>query len=295
MANFFSDIWSALSSFFVSIAHVFQLQDLVDIAIVAFIIYSLIKLVRETRAEQLVKGIAVLLIAYGLAQLLHLNMLIAIMESVSTVGLYALIVVFQPELRRALEQMGRTKIGKFNILGISTSGNEESNQLNAESINAVCESATILQRQRMGALIVFERETKLGEITKTGTRIDAYPTAELLCNIFFNKAPLHDGAVVIRAGKIHSAACILPLSQNHQIARELGTRHRAALGMSENYDAIVVIVSEETGGISLAQNGMLRRNLSVETLRTLLEAGLIKDNGTDGTSGKTPFWKVKSK
>lgn len=289
MAEFWETIWRGLLVLFNS----FRIWDVLDIAIVAFLIYEVIKLVRETRAEQLVKGIVIFLICAGVAQYFNLRVFGVIMDKVFDIGVIAIIVLFQPELRRALEQVGRTRISRIGILNNNRTS-EETNQLIQKAISAVCDSAAVLQRQRMGALIVFERESRLGEYVKTGTRIDALPTTELICNIFFNKAPLHDGAMIIRNGVVHAAACILPLSQNLEISSELGTRHRAALGLSELTDALVVVVSEETGAISLAQNGRLRRSLSVESLRSALETGLMKEP-TASVPERQPFWKGRSK
>lgn len=289
MAEFWETIWRSLLVLFNS----FRIWDVLDIAIVAFLIYEVIKLVRETRAEQLVKGIVIFLFCAGVAQYFNLRVFGVIMDKVFDIGVIAIIVLFQPELRRALEQVGRTRISRIGLLNNNRT-TEETVQLMHKAISAVCDSAAVLQRQRMGALIVFERESRLGEYVKTGTRIDALPTTELICNIFFNKAPLHDGAMIIRNGEVHAAACILPLSQNLEISSELGTRHRAALGLSELTDALVVVVSEETGAISLAQNGRLRRSLSVESLRSALEAGLLRESAP-AVPERQPFWKGKSK
>mgnify|MGYP002618303037 CR=1 FL=1 len=173
-------------------------------------------------------------------------------------------------LRRALEQAGHSRLGLRSIFGVNGEQNEESIKQWQKAISAACAACETLQRQKMGALIVFERDTKLGEIAKSGTLVNADPTRELIGNVFFNKAPLHDGAMIIRDGRVYAAGCILPLSDNLQISRDLGTRHRAAVGMSENSDAVVVIVSEETGTISVAIGGLLKRHLKPETLEKLL-------------------------
>ncbi len=191
------------------------------------------------------------------------------------VGVFALIVLFQPELRKALEQLGRSKMPNLGILGSKTS--EELSTQVQSCIKPVVEGCMILRNMKMGALIVFERTTKLGEIINTGTVVNAQPTPELIGNIFFNKAPLHDGAMIIRDGKVYAAGCILPLTQNANVSSELGTRHRAALGMSEASDAIIVIVSEETGNISVAQNGRLTRNYTKDTLQATLANALLPE------------------
>lgn len=251
----------------------FEITDLLDILLVAFIIYKAIQLVRETRAKQLVKGIALLLIAYYLSQLLNMKTMSFILMAIMQYGIIALVVVFQPELRSALERLGSTSVGKFSFFNLENGKEEELR--NRETILAVCEAAQTLQKNRIGALILFERKTKLGEIVKTGTRVNADISPELVVNVFYPKSPLHDGAMIIRDGRIFAAGCFLPLSQNQEISRELGTRHRAALGISENSDVLVVVVSEETGVISLVERGVIKRSLTIDTLRIALEKGLI--------------------
>lgn len=271
-------MWEAISSLYnsiVAVLMVFKVTDVLDILIVSFIIYSLIKIMRETRAEQLVKGIVILLVAFALSSIFNLKMLNSLFTSFFQFSVLAVLIVFQPELRSALEHIGRSKIGKY-WNGISSSNVEEGYLKQVRKcINAVVEVANNFQKSKTGALIVFERQTKLGEIIDTGTIIDAEPSVQMIGNIFFNKAPLHDGAMIVRDGKIHAAGCILPLTKNNDISSDLGTRHRAALGISENSDAIVVVVSEETGTISVAKNGIFTRNYTRETLSTALETELI--------------------
>jgi diadenylate cyclase len=253
--------------------------DYIDIAIVAFLLYKCVQLVRETRAEQLVKGIVLLILVYYLSLIMGLRALTFIMINIVQFGVLALIVVFQPELRNALEHLGRSNLGRFNFFRFDNTDVEVKNS--KEAIYAVCDAAQNLQKNRIGALILFEKHTKLGEIIKTGTVINADISPELVENIFYPKAPLHDGAMIIREGKVYAAGCFLPLSQNQQISRELGTRHRAALGISENSDALVIVVSEETGVITLAQKGVLKRNLTIETLRFALEKDLLPQKSED--------------
>ncbi len=271
-------MWEAISSLYnsiVAVLMVFKATDVLDIIIVAFIIYSLIKIMRETRAEQLVKGIVILLVAFALSSIFNLKMLNSLFTSFFQFSVLAVLIVFQPELRSALEHIGRSKIGKY-WNGISPSNVEEGYLKQVRKcINCVVEVANDFQKSKTGALIVFERQTKLGEIIDTGTIIDAEPSVQMIGNIFFNKAPLHDGAMIVRDGKVHAAGCILPLTKNNDISADLGTRHRAALGISENSDAVVVVVSEETGTISVAKNGIFTRNYTRETLSTALEAELI--------------------
>ena len=271
-------MWAHIVEFynsFITSMQSFKVTDVLDIVIVSFLIYSLIKIMRETRAEQLVKGILILLLAFAVSSIFNLKMLNTLFVSFFQFSVLAVLIVFQPELRSALEHIGRSKIGKY-WTGLASSGVEEEQiKRIRKCINSVVEVASKFQKSKTGALIVFERTTKLGEIIDTGTVIDADPSVELIGNIFFNKAPLHDGAMIIRNGKLHAAGCILPLTKNNDISTDLGTRHRAGLGISENSDAIVVIVSEETGTISMVRNGIITRNYTRETLSMALEEELI--------------------
>lgn len=275
---FISNGWNIL----IGLIKSFQITDALDVILVSLIIYSGIKLVRETRAGQLVKGIFVLLAGWVLSYYLHLHMLGAFLNYFFQFSVFALLVVFQPELRRALEQIGRGGLRNSKTWFLPGSGKDDLKlqEKQRKGINAVVDSAAVLQKQKMGALIVMERQTKLGEIIDTGTIVNADPSAPLICNIFFNKAPLHDGAMIIRDGMVHAAGCILPLTKSDRVSVDLGTRHRAAIGMSENSDAVIVVVSEETGQISVAVNGVLTRNYTRETLRSELE-GLIMPAAPD--------------
>jgi diadenylate cyclase len=275
--NFVFDIWNA----FLALVKSFTITDALDVIIVSFIIYNGIKLVRETRAGQLVKGIIILVLVWALSSYFRLYMLSMALNYFFQFGVIALFIVFQPEMRRVIEQIGRSKIGnKYWIFQNSFKENEASLQKCRKGINAVVDAAAALQKIKMGALIVFEKQTKLGDIIDTGTIVNADPSSPIICNIFFNKAPLHDGAMIIRDGVVYAAGCILPLTKSDRVSIELGTRHRAAIGMSENSDAVVVVVSEETGQISVAVNGVLTRNYSRETLKSALE-GLILPDGSD--------------
>ncbi len=238
-----------------------QISDIVDILIVAVAVYYLIKHFRNTRAAQLLKGIAIILFITFLAEWLNLNMISFILESTMQVGLIAVIIIFQPELRRGLEHMGRSKFGRW----FSQEKEEQT-----DIVREVCKAAKNLSHTNTGALIVFERQTILDDLLTGGTIIGADVTSELLENIFVPNTPLHDGAVLIRSNKIHQASCVLPLSSNKDLSNELGTRHRAALGISEQSDCISLVVSEETGKISLMQNGDMIRNLSEDSLYKLL-------------------------
>ncbi len=258
-------------AFLTSYLNVFKLTDLFDIALVALAIYWLVKLIKETRAVQLVKGIVVLLILTQISDWLNLNIINFILTNTLQLGVLALIVLFQPELRRVLEQIGTTKIGNFFVT-------DNENETMEDTIKEICVGVENMSRQRIGALIVIERKTKVSDVLLTGVELKSKVSAAVLVNIFFPNTPLHDGAVVIRENRIEGAGCLLPLTQNNTLSTELGTRHRAAIGMSETSDAIVIIVSEETGKISLANGGTLTRNFNAETLKKALEKLLISAN-----------------
>lgn len=251
--EFFSGIWNS----FISLLRTFNVYDFFDIVIVAFLIYGLIKLVRESRAGQLVKGIAIMLVAYFIACQLHFRMLSSLLNNFFQFSVFGLLIVFQPELRQALEKLGRSNLGEYWSANYIKKDKSAYETLYSEIIEVTKESVLSLSEEKMGALMVFERKTKLGDIIATGTTIKSKPSVPLICNIFYNKAPLHDGALIIRDGVLYAGGCILPLTKNQNLNINLGTRHRAALGMSENSDAVVVVVSEETGAVSIAVNGIL--------------------------------------
>lgn len=275
----------------------FSISDFLDIAIVTFLIYGFIKLVRETRAEQLVKGILILLVVWVLSSQMNLKMLKTLLDNFFEFSVLAILVLFQPEIRKALEQIGRTKFKNYwNELGIKTDNNKLIIERIESCIDSVSDAASALSKTRTGALIVFERKTKLGEIVDTGTIVNASVSADLIGNIFYNKAPLHDGAMIIRDGMILAAGCILPLTKNDTLSSDLGTRHRAALGMSEVSDALVLVVSEETGTISICVNSIMKRNYSRETLKTVLIEELlpkIPDNKNESISLFSSFRRTK--
>ena len=260
---------------FLSVMMTFRATDVLDILVVSFIIYSLIKIMRETRAEQLVKGIIIILIGFALSGIFNLRMLNSLFTSFFQFSVLAVLIVFQPELRSALEHIGRSKIGKYWTTLSNGAADETQIKQMRKCINCVVDVANNFQKSKTGALIVFERQTRLGDIIDTGTIVDAEPSVGVIGNIFFNKAPLHDGAMIIRGGKVYAAGCILPLTKNNNISADLGTRHRAALGISEASDAIIVVVSEETGTISITKNGIITRNYTRETLSMALEEELI--------------------
>lgn len=276
--NALNKVFEAIASWWewmVSIAMNFQFKDAVDIIIIAFLIYGVVKLVRETRAGQLVKGLFLLVILFIISSYFNLVMVSRVLAYFFQFAFVAILIVFQPEIRKALEQVGRNNVGQ-SIAAVVTGRDRSYDRAQIrKAINAVVDGVGILQQLKMGALIVFERKTKLGDIIETGTQINCEPSGQIVGNIFFNKAPLHDGAMIIRDGMIHAAGCILPLTKNTSVSAELGTRHRAALGVSEESDAVVVVVSEETGQISVAVNGVLARRFTRDTLRDVLEGYLI--------------------
>lgn len=244
--------------------------DILDMLIMAFAIYHLLRFVRRGRSGQVAKAIFFILLAVAVANLLQLRVVSFFLNYAVELGLIALVIIFQPEIRRFLEQMGS---GKIKELFVTETHSDEMESAIAETVEAY-ES---LSADKVGALMVFERKTLLDDVLKTGTPLDAKISSELLKNLFWNKAPLHDGAVIIRNGRIVGAGCMLPLSGNTNLSRSLGMRHRAGIGISESSDAIVAIVSEETGSISVAINGMLKRHLAPETLERLLRSELMPE------------------
>ena len=294
--NALNKVFEAIASWWewmVSIAMNFQFKDAVDIIIVAFLIYGVVKLVRETRAGQLVKGLFLLVILFIISSYFNLVMVSRVLAYFFQFAFVAILIVFQPEIRKALEQVGRNNVGQ-SIAAVVTGRDRSYDRAQIrKAINAVVDGVGILQQLKMGALIVFERKTKLGDIIETGTQINCEPSGQIVGNIFFNKAPLHDGAMIIRDGMIHAAGCILPLTKNTSVSAELGTRHRAALGVSEESDAVVVVVSEETWQISVAVNGVLARRFTRDTLRDVLEGYLIPQE--EASTVRRKFGVLKSK
>lgn len=273
---------------FVSVASTIKFFDIIDVLILTYIIYLLLKLIRETRAGQLVKGILFLVIGYFLSSFIGLKAISYILKQTLSMGVIAMIVLFQPELRRALEKAGRTKFG-IRLFGFGQS-TDELKQKWDPAITAICDSCVELSATCTGALIVVERQVRLGEQIETGTILNARPSTEIFGNIFYPKTPLHDGAVIMRNGIILAAACFLPKPQKDAlINKQLGSRHRAAIGMSENSDAIVIVVSEETGQISVAINGVLSRDYTREKLKSLLEDQIFNDKAEISLDSKKLF------
>ncbi len=255
-----------------------RITDLIDILIVAYLIYKIVGWIQETRAWSLFKGMVVILLAMGLSRGLQLHTVYWIISNTFNVGLIALIVLFQPELRKALEQIGKGQMTRI------FSNGESTNKISNTTVTALVNAAKILAKARTGAIIVVEKDVALGDHERTGIPIDGAVTEQLLVNIFVDKTPLHDGAVIIRNNRIAAASCILPLTQE-EIGRELGTRHRAAVGTSEVSDANVIVVSEETGYISVANSGKLYRDLTEEQLTEML------NSHNDSEKRKLVLWK----
>jgi len=257
------DISRNFNDFIMNAVNNIKFLEIVDIVVVSYILYRLYKVIKESRAEQLLKGIALIFLLMFIAQILHLNTLSWILQSTITIGILAIIIIFQPEIRRTLEQLGRSTLRDSQIFQNS---DEQLEKIISEIVIAV----DSMSKDEVGALIAIEQNTGLNEIIKTGIMLDAKISSGLLENIFVLNSPLHDGAVIIRNDRIAAAACFLPLTQNENINKKLGTRHRAGIGLSEISDALVIIVSEETGNISLAINGNITRNYDKNRLREIL-------------------------
>ncbi|MCI8913862.1 MAG: TIGR00159 family protein [Lawsonibacter sp.] len=262
-----------------------QLTDVLDIAILAFVIYKLLWMLRKTSSGRVMWGVLILMMVMFISSnnVLGLTATSFLLDKVVQWGFVVLVVLFQPEIRRFLERMGSGR------LGFVFAANKESGQEVETAILQTTEAYTDLSRDKVGALMVFERQNLLDDVIKTGTALDCGVSSELLKNIFWNKAPLHDGAVIVRNGRIMGAGCMLPLSGNVNLSRDLGMRHRAGIGMSEHSDAVVVIVSEETGSISAAVGGMLKRHLAPETLERLLRNELLNDKQEEKKGNQIPL------
>jgi diadenylate cyclase len=252
-----------------------RIRDIVDILIVALVIYKLFTLIKETRAEQLIKGIGVLLVLTKVSEWLQLYTITWILSNAMTVGTLAILIVFQPELRRGLEYIGRSRFFSKSLIEIR-------GENMSRVVDEIVEATASLSRQKIGALMVLERQTGLNEVVETGTKIGGTVSSDLLINIFIPNTPLHDGAVIIKDDIIKAAACFLPLTDSSTVSKELGTRHRAALGISERSDSLSIVVSEETGAISIAENGTISRYLDAKTLRQIL-IDMYKPKGSNQT------------
>lgn len=281
-----------IREFFETVFTGFGVTDAVDILLVAFVVYKIMKFILETRAEQIFKGILLLILVTVLSDIFNLHTLNWLCKGAVALGAVAILIVFQPELRRALEIIGR---GKF-VKGSMTKTEKEENKI---IVRTIVNAIKTMSREKTGALIVFERDTMLEDIAETGTILDAKISEQLLGNIFYEGSPLHDGAVIISEGVIYAAGCVLPLSKRQDLSKSLGTRHRAGLGITENSDALVIIVSEETGIISLAEDGVLERFLDAKAVEKKLLDFYMKEDNVGGRLsrlfGKDSFFKSGNK
>ncbi|MBQ1954327.1 MAG: diadenylate cyclase CdaA [Clostridia bacterium] len=264
-------------------------QDIVDMVIIAFLLYKLLMFIRESSAAQVIKGIIGIIILTQVLGILQLNVSHYLFSSAIQIGIIAIIIIFQPELRRILDSIGRKHFKVF------VKEPEDDSTVALRSVALLTETAEKLSNSKTGALICIERENKLSDIMKTGTFINADISVELLCNIFYDKAPLHDGALIVKDWHVSAAGCRLPLSENKTISKDLGMRHRAGLGLSEVTDSLVIIVSEETGGISVAEGGILKRNLTPQTLSSLLKNEFVHENAEKQNIGRFIPWKKNRK
>lgn len=280
MNRILSNFVSQLGDIFKQIRSM-SIADILDVLIVAVVIYLLIRFIRRTNSQKVANGILLLVVALWLANAMNLMVTSYLLGQVFSIGIIAVIVLFQPEIRRALEKVGSSQL-------FSLFGNEWGGQSIEHVIMQTVYACEDMARTRTGALIVFERDNRLNEPLSSGTPVDAYVSTELIKNIFFHNSPLHDGAVIIKEGRLAAAGCMLPLSSNASLSRDLGMRHRAGIGMSEQSDAVVVIVSEETGGISVAVDGLLKRHLAPDTFEALLRRELLplEDTEVAGLRGR---------
>ena len=270
--TFFQEFWNSIPQIGVN--------DIIDILIVAFLFYTVMRLIRSTSAARVARSILLLLVVTGLTEIFKLYTLNWILSKILEIGVIALVIMFQPELRRMLERFG----GRFFTNLISSGGAASPEQQAIEATVAACE---IMSKEKVGALLIFERSMPLDEYFKTGTIVDAKVSDQLLRNLFFKNSPLHDGAVIVRGSRVAAAGCVMPLTENTHLPSDIGTRHRAGIGSSEVSDAVVVIVSEETGTISVAIGGMLKRHLAPKTLEKLLVSELISEPEQKNSTLKT--------
>ena len=264
-----------------SIMSNFRPEDALDIAIVSYIVYKMIGFIRETRAMQLIRGLVIIIVAFFVSDIFNLYLLNWLLKSLFTMGLFAVVVLFQPELRRALEQVGRK-----NLMNTNSFRNIDKNKA-VETVDSLVSAIDDFSATRTGALIAIERETMLNDIIETGVVVDAEISIGLLGNLFYEGSPLHDGGVIIRGARIHAASCVFPLTEKKNIGRNLGTRHRAGVGLSEVCDALIIIVSEETGVVSIAEDGKIRRFVDLKTIeKMLLNMYLPSERGMYGRVAK---------
>ncbi|MBQ5994370.1 MAG: diadenylate cyclase CdaA [Clostridia bacterium] len=275
VSDFFDEVKNTLLNFN-------GISDVLDILLVAFVIYAGIKLIRDTKAIQLAKGFLLIIVIYIAVKVFSMEASSYLLSMFFSNLLLVLVVIFSPEIRHALESVGRSSVSSISPFSFKSGESILKQDAANNMINSICRACSDLSDEKVGALIVIERETLLGQIIESGTKIDAELSAEILGNIFFPKAPLHDGAAVIRDFRVCAAGCILPLTRNNDISSSLGTRHRAAIGMSEQSDALVIVVSEETGAISVAEKGNLKRDISDGDLREILNDNFLDDGADKG-------------
>lgn len=285
-----SVLWERLVALFSSYNII---TDTLDIALVAFLIFSAIKMLKETRGIQIVKGLVLVGVVYFVINLLNMQASTYLFKTILGDFILVLIILFSPEIRHALETMGRSRLGFLNFFGAQQG--DALYERKKRAILEICKACNDMSSKKIGALIVFERETMLGDVIKTGTTVDSKVSKELIGSLFFPNSPLHDGGVIIRDGRVHAAGCILPLTSNENISTELGTRHRASLGITENSDAVVVIVSEETGSISIACEGSLERGVSDGVLIERLMGYLLPNKDENSKKSFISLLKIKSK
>ena len=272
----------------------FKLVDLLDILIIAFLIYQLLGFVNRTRAGQLAKGALIVMAVYLVANILNMRTVTWLLNSLLQVGLLTLVVLFQPEIRRALERMGQTDQWAYRFFNKNRYNDTSLKGAWRSAIIAICDAAERFSETKTGALIVLERNTNLSEIVRTGTPVNSAVNLEVLGTIFYEGTPLHDGAAIIENGRIKAAGCVLPLSNNLDLGKDMGTRHRACLGIAENSDAIAIVVSEETGIISMAKNGVLIRRLDRQNLFNLLQEEIVPP-AEDEEANISPLQKLMRK
>ena len=258
-----------------------SISDFLDIILVAFVIFSVITLIRDSRAIQLIKGLIILVVIYAFVSFVDMQASKFILNFIFNNLFIIIVIIFAPELRHLLEKVGKSSVSNINIFNFKNRIDTEIQQDVINAINCICKACVDMSDKKIGALIVFEKDTLLGEILKTGTTIDAKVSTELIENIFFPKSPMHDGAIVVKDGRVAAAGCILPLTSNNDLSSELGTRHRAAIGMAEMSDAIVAVVSEETGAISIADGTKFMRDVSDGVLREVLMTNFVKANNKE--------------
>ena len=276
--DFFNYIWNSIRVILSPDSFIFSI---IDILIVTYVVYKVIQFMRQTRAEQLIKGIIVFVLIFIAAQILQLNAVKWIISMISVNLLVVIVILFQPELRSILEKIGRSGLSSFSFSKV-----DEDQILVNNTIDEVCDAVEFMHKKKTGALIIIERKTMLTEYVDSGTLMDSTISASLINNVFFKNSPLHDGAMIIRNNRIYAASCIMPLSQKVDIDTHLGTRHRAAIGVSEICDAVVIVVSEESGNISMALNGKLKRNYTKETLKIELNDLLVPKAEKGATDNK---------